>query len=156
MPAMHDPVRALNGMRVAVLAALKLGLPVRVTEQYPKGLGRTMPKLIDALGEAYQPIEKTRFSAGDAMRGVETESVLLCGIEAHVCVLQTALDLIDAGYHAFTLVDAVDSRSPQNKRLGLERMRQSGAVLLSTETALFELMQDARHPRFKELQGLIK
>lgn len=156
MPAMHDPERALNGMRVAVLAALKLGLPVRVTEQYPKGLGRTMPTLIDALGEAYQPIEKTRFSAEAAMRGSEIESVLLCGIEAHVCVLQTALDLIDAGFHAFALVDAVDSRSPQNKRLGLERMRQSGAVLVSIETALFELMQDARHPRFKELQGLIK
>ncbi|MDE0019767.1 MAG: isochorismatase family protein [Candidatus Poribacteria bacterium] len=156
MPAMHDPERALNGMRVAVLAALALDLPVRVTEQYPKGLGRTMPPLIEALGEAYQPIEKTRFSAGTDMWGGEIESVLLCGIEAHVCVLQTALDLIDAGYHAFALVDAVDSRSARNKSLGLERMRQSGAVLVSTETALFELLQDARHPRFKELQGLIK
>ena len=83
------------------------------------------------------------------MRGGGIESVLLCGIEAHVCVLLTALDLIDAGVHAFALVDAVDSRSAQNKRLGLERMRQSGAVLVSTETALFELLQDAPPSAFQ-------
>jgi nicotinamidase-related amidase len=150
-----------------VRAARILGLPVFVTEQYPKGLGRTVPEIIEALGghvshgEAGIP-EKTLFSSlGCAglegrIRGAGVRAALVCGIETHVCVSQTVHDLLALGYAVHVAADAVESRHPANREAGLRKMERSGAVLTSSEMAVFELLRDARHPRFKEVQALFK
>ena len=147
--------------RVAHAAQL-LGVPLVVTEQYPKGLGRTANEIRAVLPEGLEPIEKTAFSSCGASEFVSrleragARQVLLCGIEAHVCVNQTAHDLLARGYQVHVLADCVSSRTPQNKQVGLDKMMRSGALPSSTEMALFELMRDARHEQFKAIQKLIK
>ena len=146
---------------VLVQGAHILGLPVLVTEQYPKGLGRTVPEVAEHLAGA-RPIEKVAFSAlaADGFAGALQESgrdqVLLCGIESHVCVNQTAEDLIADDIEVHVSRDAVSSRTLENRELGLDKMERSGAVLTSVETALFELLREAGTPEFKQIQGLIK
>lgn len=159
LPAMHEADRVLaNAVRLARGAAL-LGLPVRVTEQYPKGLGRTVPALAETLTGA-ACFEKVTFSAlgaaGLAERLDEHGQVLLAGIESHVCVCQTGLDLLANQIETFVVADAVSSRTPENGRLGLERLRWAGATIVSTEMALFELMETAAAPEFKAVQSLVK
>ncbi|HEX8560498.1 MAG TPA: hydrolase [Pyrinomonadaceae bacterium] len=150
--------------RVARVArgALLLNVPVVVTEQYPKGLGRTAAEVGAALPEGFEPIEKTAFSSCGAQEFVArleaagARQVMLCGIEAHVCVNQTAHDLLARGYQVHLLTDCVSSRSEENRRAGLDKMLRSGALPSSTELALFELMRDARHEQFKAVQKLVK
>lgn len=150
--------------RVALVAhaVQLLGVKVIVTEQYPKGLGRTAGEILSVLPENLEIIEKTAFSSCGAQQFVaQLESagarqVILCGIEAHVCVNQTAHDLLARGYQVHLLTDCISSRTTQNKQAGFDKMRQSGALSSSTEMALFELMRDARHEQFKAIQKLIK
>jgi nicotinamidase-related amidase len=162
VPVIHDVEAVVENSVVAIRAARELVLPIFVTEQYSKGLGVTVPAVVEALGDDYRPAEKTVFSACGSeqvacgLRDADIESVILVGIEAHVCVLQTALDLLDSAYHVFPVANAISSRTPENRALGLERLRQSGATLISTEMLIFELLQDARDPHFKTLQSLIK
>ena len=133
-----------------------LGLPIVVTEQYPKGLGRTVPELAEAL-DGVEPIEKLCFSAA-AADGFDLggrDQALVCGIESHVCVSQTAHDLLDRGIEVHVARDAVSSRSAENKELGLHKMEGSGAVLTSVETALFELVGAAGSDEFKQVQRLL-
>jgi nicotinamidase-related amidase len=141
-------------------AARLLGVPVVVTEQYPKGLGRTASEIRAVLPEDFEPVEKTAFSSCGAAAFVSrlegARQILLCGIEAHVCVNQTAHDLLALGLQVHILTDCVSSRSAENRRVGLEKMFRSGALPSSTELALFELMRDARHEQFKAIQKLIK
>ena len=145
-----------------VQAARLLGVPVIVTEQYPKGLGRTAAEVRAALPEDFEPLENTAFSScgagGFASKLEESgaRQVLLCGIEAHVCVNQTAHDLLAGGYQVHLLTDCVSSRTAENRRVGVEKIMRAGAIPSSTETALFELMRDARHEQFKAIQKLIK
>ena len=150
--------------RVALVAraAQLLDVPVIVTEQYPKGLGRTAGEIRAVLPENFEPIEKTAFSSCGAQQFVAeleragARQVLLCGIEAHVCVNQTAHDLLARGFQVHLLTDCVSSRTEQNRQVGLDKMRASGVLTSSTEMALFELMRDARHEQFKAIQKLIK
>jgi len=143
-------------------AARLLGVPVVVTEQYPKGLGRTAAEIRAVLPEDFDPVEKTAFSSCGAQEFVSrleragARQVILCGIEAHVCVNQTAHDLLARGYRVHLLTDCITARAAHNKHVGLQKMRQSGAVPSSIEMALFELMRDARHEQFKAVQKLIK
>jgi nicotinamidase-related amidase len=160
----HIPDFAEVAARVALVAhaAQLIGIPVIVTEQYSKGLGHTVGEIRAVLPEGLEPIEKTAFSSCGAQEFVSqlkragTRQVLLCGIEAHVCVNQTAHDLIANGYQVHLLSDCISSRAEQNKQIGVEKMLKSGALPSSTETALFELMRDARHEQFKAIQKLIK
>jgi nicotinamidase-related amidase len=153
---------ALVAACVRLVRAFRLlGLPVFVTEQYPKGLGRTVPELLEVLEGIAVP-EKTAFSslgcpqtAGE-LRASGARSVLACGIETHVCVNQTVHDLLVAGYGVQIAADAVASRRETDRELALRKMERSGAVLTSSEMAVFELLRDARHPRFKEVQALFK
>ncbi len=137
-----------------------LGVPVIVTEQYPKGLGRTAEELVRVFPDGLEAIEKTAFSSCGAsafvhqLKGIE--QVILCGLETHVCVSQTAHDLLDRGLQVHLLTDAVCSRFDQDKTAGLEKMMSSGVVPSSVEMALFELMRDARAEQFKAIQALIK
>jgi nicotinamidase-related amidase len=143
-------------------AAQLLGVPVVVTEQYPKGLGHTASEIRAVLPESLSVVEKTAFSSCGAQEfvarldEVAARQVLVCGIEAHICVNQTTHDLLARGFQVHLLTDCITSRTAQNRQAGLDKMRQSGALPSSTEMALFELMRDARHEQFKSIQRLIK
>lgn len=147
---------------VAVRGFHQLGLPVLVTEQYPKGLGRTAKDIRKALSDDLEVFEKTAFSSCGAdpfmerLRHLAIGQAVICGLETHVCVSQTAHDLLDHGIQVHLLMDAVCSRSKVNKRAGLRKMFSSGVIPSSVEMALFELMRDARHEQFRQIQALIK
>lgn len=133
-----------------------LGLPLLVTEQYPRGLGDTVPPVREALGDAPR-LPKTVFSAARAdgfdLQG--RDQALVCGIETHVCVNQTVHDLLGGGVEVHVAVDAVGSRTAANRELGLRKMEESGAILTSVETALFELLGAAGSDEFKTIQKLV-
>ena len=138
--------------------AASLGVPVIVTEQYPQGLGRTVPEVAEHLPEGTEPLEKVRFSAAEA-DGFDLDGrgqAIVCGVEAHVCVSQTVLDLLDRGIEVHLATDAVGSRTEENRSLGIHKAEQAGAVLTSVETALFELLRGSDAPEFKQVQGLVK
>jgi nicotinamidase-related amidase len=155
---------AETAARIALVAhaAQLLNVPVIVTEQYPKGLGHTASEIQAVLPPGTKVIEKTAFSSCGAQAfEAELESaravhVLVCGIEAHICVNQTTHDLLARGYQAHLLTDCVAARAEHNKQTGISKMLRSGALPSSTELALFELMRDARHEQFKAIQRLIK
>ena len=139
-----------------------LGVPVLVTEQYPKGLGRTAKEILLALPDDFKAFEKTAFSSCGADMFVETlrdsgaEQIVLCGLETHVCVSQTAHDLLDRGFQVHLLIDCVCSRFEHDKLAGLAKMQTGGVVPSSIEMVFFELMRDAKHEQFKKIQDLIK
>ena len=144
-----------------VQAARLLEVPVIVTEQYPKGLGRTVGEIAAHLPDGPPPIEKLAFSACGAqefdtrLRERHTEQVIVCGIEAHVCVHQTVHDLLGRGFQVHLLSDAIGSRLPHNRGVAIERMARAGAVISSAEMAIFE-MCDPGSPDFKAIQRLVK
>ena len=144
--------------QTAILArgARELDLPVLVTEQYPRGLGDTVPAVREALAGA-QRLPKTVFSAARA-EGFDLagrDQALVCGIETHVCVNQTVHDLLAGGVEVHVAIDAVGSRTAANRELGLRKMAESGAILTSVETALFELLGAAGSDEFKTIQKLV-
>lgn len=150
--------------RIALVAqaAQLLHVPVVVTEQYPKGLGHTASEIRAVLSPSVEPIEKTAFSScgaqefGAQLEALGAQQILVCGIEAHICVNQTAHDLLARGLQVHLLTDCITARAAHNKHAGIDKMRASGALPSSTELALFELMRDARHEQFKAVQNLIK
>jgi nicotinamidase-related amidase len=159
-PVVLDFERVAANVGVLVQGARILGLPLLVTEQYPRGLGETVPEVARHL-DGVERLEKTSFSAvgADGFPAALAEmrdQVLLCGIEAHVCVNQTAEDLLATGREVHVVRDAVTSRTPENRDLGIHKMERSGAVVTSVETALFELLREAGAPEFKEIQSLVK
>lgn len=142
----------------AVRGAVALGLPVLVTEQYPQGLGETVPELLAVLPEGTPRLPKTVFSAARAegfhLKG--RDQVVLVGIEAHVCVQGTTLDLLRQGLAVHVASDAVGSRHAEDRDAGLTRMARAGALVGTTESILLELTGDARAPHFKAIQELIR
>lgn len=142
---------------ILVRGAHALGVPVVVTEQYPRGLGETVPEVAEHL-DGERPLDKLCFSGARAdgfdLQG--REQALVCGIEAHVCVSQTVHDLLDRGLDVHVATDAVASRRPGDREVGLRKMERGGAVLSSVETALFELLGAAGTDEFKEVQRLVK
>jgi nicotinamidase-related amidase len=143
---------------VLIEGAAAMGVPVVLTEQYPKGLGHTVPEVAEHLPAGTVPIEKLCFSAAEA-EGFDLggrDQALVCGIETHVCVNQTVMDLLDAGVETQVAEDAVGSRSKANWKLGLHKMERAGAVLTSVETALFELLRGSDAAEFREVQALVK
>ena len=152
--------RLERNAQVLLKAARRLDLPVVATEQYPKGLGRTLPSLRELLGEA--PMEKVEFSCGASKPIAERivaagrKQVIVAGMEAHVCVFQTVRDLLRGPFSVFVAQDAVISRTEENRAVGLRLCEKAGATLTSAETALFDLLGCAGTPEFKELAPLIK
>lgn len=152
----------LKNTLLLVEAAKALALPVVVSEQYPKGLGATLGELAAALPPGVKPHAKTAFSCG-AVKDLALDifqsgrrQIIVAGMEAHVCVFQTARDLALGGYAPFVPRDAVCSRTKANWRVGLELMRDAGATLTSTETVVFDLLGEAGTPEFKKLSALLK
>ncbi len=146
---------------ILVQAAVGLGIPVLTTEQYRKGLGRTVPELAALLPDA-AAIEKTRFSAaGDesfrqTLDRAGRPQAILAGMEAHVCVLQTALELRAAGRDVFVVADACCSRTAANHANAMERLRAAGVIVANTESIVFEWLRDARHDCFKAISALVR
>jgi nicotinamidase-related amidase len=140
------------------VAAL-LEIPIRATEQYPKGLGPTTPELARRLPQP--PPAKTAFSCCGASTFLEElemlrrPNIVLAGMETHVCVAQTALDLIDAGLHVFLPVDALGARTAIDHDTALRRLEQAGAILTTAEAVAFEWVADAAHPQFKAMSALV-
>ena len=154
MPAAEGVVS--RSLRLTTAAGL-LGVPTVLTEQYPKGLGRTPQALADSLPP---PIEKTSFSccgcaAFQQALPMATEAVILCGLETHVCITLTALDLLAAGYGVFIAVDAVSARHAIDHEIGLRRLEAAGAILTTTEAILFEWCRSADHAAFQAIRKLV-
>jgi nicotinamidase-related amidase len=158
VPALHDNETVIaRSVRLAEAARL-LDVPVRATEQNPAGLGPTVPPLA-AYPQAVLP--KTTFSATEdpgfsALLPAEASEIIVAGCEAHVCVLQTVLGLLGSGRRVVVAADAIGSRDPADRAAGIERARQHGAEIVTSEMVLFEWLRDARHPKFREVQKLLK
>jgi nicotinamidase-related amidase len=149
--------RIAQAASTLIRGAREIGVPVVVTEQYPKGLGETVPEVAEHLPEGTERLDKVCFSAAEA-EGFELggrDQALVCGIEAHVCVSQTSLDLLGGGVGVHVAADAIGSRFEENKQVGLQRMERAGAILTSVEMALFELLRRAGTDEFKAVQKLI-
>ena len=162
IPAMRDGGQAVLEAVKLIKGFEALGCPRLITQQYTKGLGESAPE-VKAACASFEYIEKGTFSAmGEpafvsALEGSGRKTVLLCGIEAHVCVLQSALDMLEAGYEVFVALDAVSSRKERDEKPGLKRMIQAGVVPTTVESALFELLDnDSKSDTFKAIQRLIK
>jgi nicotinamidase-related amidase len=159
VPAISGHERVVWNIRRLIDGARILGLPVVATEQYPKGLGSTVPELADRLGKIPS---KLTFSCGgcpglfDAFEGRGIHRLLVCGIEAHVCVQQTVLDLLAGAWQVYVAIDAVGSRFEIDYRTALGRMESAGATLTTTEAALFEWCQEAGTPQFQQISRLAK
>jgi nicotinamidase-related amidase len=159
--AISDFPQVASRAAMAVRGFQILNVPVIVTEQYPKGLGRTAEEILYALPDDFEVIEKTRFSSCvdpflAKLNEAGAKQIVLCGIETHICVNQTAHDLLEKGFEVHLLTDAVASRYKEDREAGLRKMFASGVVPASVEMSLFEMMRDARHEQFKEIQNLIK
>lgn len=160
-PVMWEKERVADCIGKLIRGFQILSLPIFVTEQYPKGLGPTIPDLRELL-EGVQPYEKLHFSCCavdplmEALKREDRFQIVLCGIETHVCIVQTALDLLHAGYQVHVPADAVSSRRELDWRTALERMRRAGVVVTTTESALFELLEVAGTPEFKQISALVK
>ena len=171
MPAMKNgdeveaaAVKLVKGCRI-------LGVPIIMTQQYTKGLGPTVSDIAEALTEPvgeegsaaeFQPVEKTSFSAMgepafvEALKKLGRKTVIIAGVEAHVCVQQTVIDLLENGYTVFIANDCISSRSNNDKKYSQRRMGDAGAVGTTSESILFELLRGAKEPGFKQISALVK
>ena len=160
-PVMTDPRRVIHNCALLLRAASRLQIPVVVTEQYPRGIGPTVPDL-RSWTAADSVVEKTHFSAAAEapvmarIQAMARPQMVVAGIEAHICVLQTALGLAEQGYKVAVVADACASRRAENEALALDRLRQAGVAVVSVEMVLFEWLHRAGTPEFKELSALIR
>lgn len=161
LPAMSQSELVVENCSRLIRAAKLFQIPILFTEQYPRGLGATEPALKELLGEQ-AAIEKLSFSACDTaefrqkLGGIGRRQLLVAGVETHVCVYQTVHDLLQNPYEVFVAADAVSSRTEQNRQIGIDRMRELGAVVTSTEMALFELLRTAEDDLFRQVSKIVK
>jgi len=161
LPHMHEADRVQQRAELLLDAANKLGLPVMLTQQYPQGLGPTVPGIQQRLPEDVVQADKTQFSAClqpvvNTLQSRRLSHVVVAGIEAHVCVLLSCLDLADRGYVVGVAVDAVSSRRPGDAAVAMDRLSQAGVVPLTAEMVLLEMVQAAGTDRFKAILPLVK
>ena len=160
MKAMKDREKIYKNTRLLLATANEMNIPVVVTEQYPRGLGATVPEIKEKLKE-FEYIEKTSFSACgaklmDYLKLSGRKTVIMTGSETHICVFQTVRDLAQAGYNVHVVRDAVCSRFDENYENGLELMKDAGAVITTAETVVFDLLRAAGTPEFKVISPLVK
>ena len=161
MPAManaqqleHTALKLIKGLKI-------LGVPAIVTQQYTKGLGATIPSVAQALGD-YEPVEKTTFSAmkepafAEALKKSGKKTVILIGIEAHICVQQTALQLLEEGCRVYVIRDCIASRSETDSACSMQRMAAAGVVITTYESILYELLGGAGEEGFKAISSIVK
>lgn len=162
-PHIYDHENIIKKTVTLIKGLQALGIPIMLNEQYKKGLGDTLPEIRDVLeGDNKKSFEKVTFSACDNndtwhhLAQQNRSTILLLGVEAHVCVLQTALDLLDNGMQPVIIGDAVGSRFPYDKKQAIRRIRRAGGVITTVETILFELCRSSEDPAFKTISNLIK
>lgn len=153
--------RIIERSKIMIQAAKLLEMPIVVTEQYPKGLGHTLGPIREVLGDCLY-YDKVTFSCCQdnsirkALRNFNRSQVLLVGIETHVCIMQTAYDLMEMQLQPYIAVDAVGSRCQEDRQVALQRLQNDGIVLTTTEAAIFEMAESSKHPAFKEIAKLVK
>jgi nicotinamidase-related amidase len=158
---MHDQAGLLENIKKMVKGAQILELPVLWTEQNPAGLGPTVPEIAEHLPDK-KPVSKFSFSCcGNEpfiadLKALNRKNILVAGIEAHVCVYQTVVDLLNLQFDVEIVADAVASRTPENRTIGLQKSKAAGAGITSVETVLFELLKEAKGDRFKQISKLVK
>lgn len=158
---MHRKEMLFENLRKIIKGMQVLAIPILWTEQNPEKLGPTIPEIANLLSDIH-PISKLSFSCCrsdrfmQALTRLKLKQVLIAGIETHICVYQTAVDLENLGYEVQVVTDAVSSKTAENKQIGLEKMKDAGATLTSTETALFELLKGADAAKFKEILKIVK
>jgi len=161
LPAIHRIDRVERNLLGLLHLGHRMGLPVVATEQYPQGLGPTLPALAREIA-GFSPITKTHFDACreptflPQIHATTATQIVAAGVETHVCVQQTARSLARRGYHLYVVADACSSRTPENHAIGLDLMRDAGITITSTEAVLMELLGEARGPLFKETLGFLK
>mgnify|MGYP003960754815 CR=1 FL=1 len=159
---MHNRDLLFQNFQALIKGTQALKIPVIWVEQLPDKLGATIPEIADILKDDMQPISKYTFSAcGNedflkALKQSDRKQILITGIETHICVYQTCIDLLNMGYEVHAVTDAVSSRTYENKQLGLEKMKNAGADITSVETALFEILKAAKGSEFKEIVKIVK
>ena len=161
LPTIVDAQRVIDNCSILLRLGAELDLPYLVTEQYPRGLGRTAELITSAMADQSRRIEKTKFSAAidmvmDGLTQARRGTVLIGGLEAHVCVLQTVLDLQASGIQCFVCSDAVSAGQREQVAPAYERMRAAGGVITGVMSAMYELLGDARHPSFNGCLDLAK
>lgn len=159
-PALHEAERFTAACTLLIQGLHALGIPMMATEQYPQGLGTTLPEIKSLLPDT-PFVEKTRFSAvlpetEDFIRRYNAQNIVLIGTETHICMLQTALDLRAQGLNVYIPIECAASRNPANKTNGLEQMRAAGVTVGNSESLLFALLRDAKHPAFKTISKLVR
>jgi nicotinamidase-related amidase len=159
---MYDKDRLFENIRILIQAAEILDIPIIWAQQCPDSLGATVPSVSELLEEKTEPINKATFSCCDnetfirKLKELSRNQILLCGIETHICIYQTAVDLKAEGRDVTVIADAVSSRTIENKDTGIERLRREQVKISSTEMAIFEIVKTAEHPNFRKLAKLIK
>ena len=162
VPAMSDFESAGNRIKLLLAGAKELNLPVIVTEQYPQGLGATCSEFAELLRENTPVIAKTGFSVfeepafAEEVKTNSPDTLIFCGIESHVCVFQSVLDSLSAGYNTILACDAVASRKNADRDAAIEQMRAAGAMVVGTESILFMLLRNAKNPAFKAVSKLVR
>lgn len=160
-PSIWESEKLTRNVPILIEGMKLLGLPLFVTEQYVKGLGSTIPEIAIHL-EGTERIEKSSFSCCDEPRfnlllaNSGKDNIIVCGIESHVCVLQTVIDLKQHGYHPVVVTDCISSRKENDKSIALERMKQEGVILTTCEAILFELLRYSGGEVFKGISRLVK
>lgn len=161
VPAIANQEEIVAKSAIFVQGLREIGVPIAVTQQYTKGLGETVPAMREALGE-FTPMEKSSFSAmgceafAEWVKAQGKKTILVCGVEAHICVLQSIMDLLREGYRVFIVADCVGSRVEYNREYAIQRAVQEGAFVTTCEGALFEMVQGAGTPHFKAISKLVK
>lgn len=158
---MNQRAKVISNIQKLVFTAEKLNMPVIVTEQYPKGLGKTVPEIIENLNK-YEPIEKVTFSCCkenkfiNKLKEVNKKNIIICGMETHVCVQQTSLELVELGFRVYVIGDATCSRRKESWKFSLHRIRAGGAVVTTAESVIFELLESSNQPEFKDILSILK
>lgn len=158
---MYDKQALFKNTQILIKAAKILDIPILLCQQCPDSLGPTVPEIAELLA-GNEPINKATFSCCGSekfnarLNELARQRVLLCGIEAHVCIYQTAIDLLSKGISVNVIADAISSRTAENKQIALKKMAKQGVNISCTEMALFELLKTAEHPQFKQVTRLIK
>ncbi|NQV99357.1 MAG: hydrolase [Rhodospirillales bacterium] len=161
VPAMQAPARTIKNAATLMKAATCLSVPTVLTEQYPKGLGHTVPELLK-LADGMKVMEKLHFSCmkdinfSTYFKSLGRKQAVIAGMEAHICVLQTGMTLMEQGYEIFVVTDATSSRTPESEKACLDRLSAAGAGIVTTEMVVFEWLGQAATPQFKELLPLMK
>ncbi len=162
VPVIDNSDELLRNTEILIKGLKALGIPMLVTQQYTKGIGMTVPVLTEVIGENFTFYDKLTFSCAedktilDKITQSGRENIIICGIEAHICVLQTVIDLIEKGYHVILVEDCIGSRRESDRQIGIKRAIMEGAIPTSYESILFELTRVAKTDVFKEISRLIK